>query len=83
MLAPQWIFGFRQSGDRRWRVPAHRDESPCWLLAEVSAGGGMILAVALQLRERGLAAARHTVLISPWLDISLTDPNVAAIAHHL
>jgi len=27
MLAPQWISGFRQSGDRSWRVRAHRGES--------------------------------------------------------
>jgi len=41
-----------------------------------SAGGGMALAVALQLRERGLPAPRHTVLISPWLDVSMSDPGI-------
>ena len=41
-----------------------------------SAGGGMALAVALQLRDRGLPAPRHTVLISPWLDVSMSDPGI-------
>ena len=44
-----------------------------------SAGGGMALAVALQLRDRGLAAPYRTVLISPWLDVTLTDPDIPAI----
>ncbi|MBK4346749.1 alpha/beta hydrolase fold domain-containing protein [Lacisediminihabitans changchengi] len=45
-----------------------------------SAGGGMALAVAQQLRDRGFPAPRATVLISPWLDISGTDPRLAQIA---
>jgi acetyl esterase/lipase len=45
-----------------------------------SAGGGMALAVAMQLRDRGLPEPHATVLISPWLDISGTDPELAAIA---
>ena len=45
-----------------------------------SAGGGMTLAVALQLRDRGLAAPYRTVLISPWLDVSLTAPDIPALA---
>ncbi len=45
-----------------------------------SAGGGMALAVALMLRDRGVSAPHSTVLISPWLDISGTDPQLAVIA---
>lgn len=45
-----------------------------------SAGGGMALAVAMELRDRGLAPLHATVLISPWLDISGTDPQLAVIA---
>lgn len=45
-----------------------------------SAGGGMTLAVALQLRDRGLAAPYRTVLISPWLDVTLTAPDIPALA---
>ncbi len=45
-----------------------------------SAGGGMALAVALALKERGLPPPRRTVMISPWLDIELSDPAVGTIA---
>ena len=45
-----------------------------------SAGGGMTVAVAMQLRDRGLAAPYHTVLISPWLDVTLTAPDIPALA---
>jgi acetyl esterase/lipase len=45
-----------------------------------SAGGGMALAVAMQLRDRGIRAPHATVLISPWLDISGTDPQLAVLA---
>ena len=55
-----------------------------------SAGGGMALAVAMQLRDRArehspgaaqpAAAQPRTILISPWLDISGTDPQLAVIA---
>jgi acetyl esterase/lipase len=44
-----------------------------------SAGGTIVLAVALQLRDRGLPAHRATVLISPALDLTFTDPRIAEI----
>ncbi len=44
-----------------------------------SAGGGMALAVAMELRDRGLPPLGGTVLISPWLDIGLTDPRLAEL----
>ena len=44
-----------------------------------SAGGGMTVAVALQLRDRGLAAPYRIVLISPWLDVTLTAPDIPAL----
>ena len=45
-----------------------------------SAGGGMALAVAQVLAARGLDPLAGVVLISPWLDISGTDPRLAEIA---
>lgn len=45
-----------------------------------SSGGGMALAVAMVLRDRGIPPLGSTVLISPWLDISGTDPRLAEIA---
>jgi epsilon-lactone hydrolase len=40
-----------------------------------SAGGGMSLAVAQHLRDRGGPQPGRIVLISPWLDIRVSDPR--------
>lgn len=40
-----------------------------------SAGGGLALAVAQRLRDRGLTAPR-LVLVAPWLDVTMTDPRI-------
>lgn len=45
-----------------------------------SVGGTMALAVALQLRDRGLPAPHRTILISPALDLAFDDPAMAQIA---
>lgn len=45
-----------------------------------SSGGGLALATAMELRDRGRAPFDATVLISPWLDISGTDPRLAEIS---
>jgi acetyl esterase/lipase len=44
-----------------------------------SAGGSIALAVAQQLRDRGADPHRATILISPALDLSFTDPRIAEI----
>jgi acetyl esterase/lipase len=44
-----------------------------------SAGGGMALAVAMRLRDERRGTPK-LVLISPWLDISGSDPQLAVIA---
>jgi acetyl esterase/lipase len=46
-----------------------------------SAGGGMALAVAQQLRDRGKQPNR-IVLISPWLDVTLPEPKAREIEPH-
>ncbi|WP_341954398.1 alpha/beta hydrolase [Salinibacterium sp. TMP30] len=45
-----------------------------------SSGGGMALAVAMELRDRKHEPVRAIVLSAPWLDISGTDPKLAEIA---
>jgi len=45
-----------------------------------SSGGGMALAVAMAVGDMGSPPLHATVLISPWLDISGTDPRLAEIA---
>ncbi len=45
-----------------------------------SAGGTLALAVALHLRDRGVAPLHRTVLVSPALDLTFTDPAMSEIA---
>jgi triacylglycerol lipase len=44
-----------------------------------SAGGGMALAVAQLLVSRGDATPSHMVLISPWLDVTMSNPAIPTI----
>ena len=41
-----------------------------------SSGGGMALALAQQLRDRGVAQPANIVLLSPWLDLTMTNPEI-------
>jgi acetyl esterase/lipase len=45
-----------------------------------SAGGGLALAAVTALRDQAVAVPRDTILLSPWLDLSLSDPAVAMVA---
>jgi acetyl esterase/lipase len=42
-----------------------------------SSGGGISLALAQRLREDGLAQPRRLILLSPWLDATLSNPEIA------
>jgi acetyl esterase/lipase len=42
-----------------------------------SSGGGISLALAQRLREDGQAQPGHIVLLSPWLDATLSNPEIA------
>lgn len=55
-------------------------ELPVTLMGD-SAGGGLSLSVAEQLNARGKQPA-SIVLISPWLDVSMTNPRLADIDPH-
>jgi monoterpene epsilon-lactone hydrolase len=45
------------------------------VLAGDSAGGGLALAVALTLRDRGGRQPSHLLLISPWVDLTISTPD--------
>lgn len=49
------------------------------IVAGDSAGGGMALAVAQQLVASGAPPLRGLVLISPWLDVTMSDPAIDPI----
>ncbi|MDD3716757.1 MAG: alpha/beta hydrolase [Candidatus Marinimicrobia bacterium] len=44
-----------------------------------SAGGGMSLALAQQLRDRALPQPAHIMLLSPWLDITMSNPKITQV----
>ena len=44
-----------------------------------SAGGGLALAATQELVRRGDPTPGHMVLLSPWLDVTLSDPAVALV----
>jgi monoterpene epsilon-lactone hydrolase len=45
-----------------------------------SAGGGMALALAQRLAAEGLPEADDVVLLSPWVDIAMDNPEIPAVA---
>jgi acetyl esterase/lipase len=50
------------------------------VLAGDSAGGGYALALALALRDRGVAQPGRLVLVSPWVDLTGTTPGLREAA---
>lgn len=52
-----------------------------WVLCGDSAGGGMCVAVVQRLRDAGLAMPNGMLLMSPWLDLTMSNPESAALAH--
>lgn len=44
-----------------------------------SSGGGISLALAQRLREDGLPQPRNVVLLSPWLDATLSHPEIVSV----
>ena len=44
-----------------------------------SAGGGLALATALKIKDENLPSPSRLVLLSPWLDITLSNPEIAAV----
>jgi acetyl esterase/lipase len=49
-----------------------------WLLAGDSAGGGLALAVAQALRDRGAPLPAGLLLTAPWADIEMANPELNA-----
>lgn len=45
-----------------------------------SAGGGLALSQAMSHRDSGRAAPPALLLISPWVDVTMSNPGVAAVA---
>jgi epsilon-lactone hydrolase len=50
-----------------------------FILMGDSAGGGFALALAQKMKEEHVKQPEHIILLSPWLDISLTNPEIKSI----
>lgn len=44
-----------------------------------SAGGGMGLALAMRARDKGIEQPSDIVLLSPWLDVTMTNPGIKEV----
>lgn len=42
-----------------------------------SAGGGMALSLAMQLRDAGMVGPDELILICPWVDVTMSNPDIA------
>lgn len=49
------------------------------ILSGDSAGGGLAMGSALQYRDQGLPMPGRILLFSPWLDLSMSNPDAAAV----
>jgi acetyl esterase/lipase len=48
-------------------------------LAGDSAGGGLALGQAMRMRDAGTAPVAGLILFSPWVDVTMTNPDIATI----
>lgn len=60
------------------RVRETTEDSPLFLSGD-SAGGGLALGQALRMRDRGVASASGLLLFSPWVDITMTNHEIAPL----
>ena len=44
-----------------------------------SAGGGLALSLAQKIKDENLPQPNHIILLSPWLDITVSNPDITAI----
>ncbi|WP_328297065.1 alpha/beta hydrolase [Streptomyces sp. NBC_00435] len=88
VVVPAYILAPRGTADRTVPVAADLlsgliasggDGDGGTVLIGDSAGAGLALAAAQRLRERTGAQPSRIVLISPWLDVSMSHPDQAAI----
>jgi epsilon-lactone hydrolase len=76
-LAPQYPFpAALDDAFAAWRalLADGADPKRCMIMGD-SAGGGLTLALALRLRDEGVALPAALVAISPWTDLAITGPS--------
>jgi acetyl esterase/lipase len=85
------IYGLAPRYDHRDALPfltavyqhlTTEDPSTPVALAGDSAGGALALLLAQTVRDRCMPPPSRLILISPWLDLSLTNPEIASVERH-
>ncbi len=77
-LAPEHTWA--DSHDALVADAAHwADQDGGIVLAGDSAGGGLALAMAQSMRDRGLTPATHLVMHAPWVDLTTSTPETRAV----
>lgn len=61
------------------RQPETMENKQNMILMGDSAGGGLALVLAQHLKEKQLPQPEQIILISPWLDVSMSNPEIAEI----
>jgi acetyl esterase/lipase len=59
----------------RWLLAQGADPKRIALMGD-SAGGGLVLAAVLRLRDEGVELPAAAVVVSPWTDLALTGPSL-------
>ncbi|MDN4638992.1 alpha/beta hydrolase [Agreia sp. PsM10] len=79
-LAPEhgYRVAYEQIMDVYLELRRSHPDSPIVLMGG-SAGGGFALGFAESLLEQGIAQPDRIVLLSPWLDLTLTNPAIPAV----
>jgi len=62
-----------------YKALLERQPRPKIVLIGDSAGGGFALGLAMLIRDEGLPPPETLIMLSPWLDITMSNPRIAAI----
>ncbi len=65
--------------DKLYQQIVAKQGSENLILMGESAGGGLALGFALWLKENGRSLPKSLILMSPWLDITMSNPEIPAI----
>lgn len=65
---------YHAAGELALKVVSQLGQGPVFLAGD-SAGGNLVMATVLRMRDAGAAPPAGLILFSPWLDLTLADPK--------
>ncbi|HMN71481.1 MAG TPA: alpha/beta hydrolase [Rhodoblastus sp.] len=79
-LAPEHVFpAALDDATAAWRALRAAAQGPCYVAGD-SAGGGLTLALLLNLRDKGLPLPDAAIAFSPWTDLAITGATMKSNA---